>query len=48
MGAASSDRFSRLLSFIADRRPTYAGIDPYNYYIARNPGDNLQPLPAGN
>ena len=26
---------------VTDKRPTYAGIDPYNYYIDRNSDDNL-------
>jgi len=35
---------AQVLKFVTDRRPTYAAIDPYNYYIDRNSGDNLQPL----
>jgi hypothetical protein len=31
----------QVLKFVADRKPTYAGIDPYNYYIDRNSGDNV-------
>jgi len=27
--------------FLVDERPTFAGIDPYNKLIDRNPGDNL-------
>jgi len=31
----------QLLRFITDRRPTHAGVDPYNLYIDRNSGDNV-------
>ena len=34
---------AQVLRFVTDRRPTHAGIDPYNYYIDRNSGDNVQP-----
>ncbi|MGA2095523.1 MAG: hypothetical protein ABSH39_04435 [Candidatus Acidiferrum sp.] len=27
--------------FVVDEQPTFAGIDPYNKLIDRNPGDNL-------
>jgi ABC-2 type transport system permease protein len=36
----------QVLKFVTDRRPTYAGIDPYNYYIDRNTYDNVR-LVAG-
>ena len=26
---------------VVDEKPTFAGIDPYNKLIDRNPGDNL-------
>lgn len=29
------------LRFVTDRRPTHAGVDPYNLYIDRNAGDNV-------
>ena len=32
---------AQVLRFVTDRRPTHAGIDPYNYYIDRNSGDNV-------
>jgi ABC-type transport system involved in multi-copper enzyme maturation permease subunit len=32
---------TQVLKFVTDRRPTYAGIDPYNYYIDRNSDDNV-------
>jgi hypothetical protein len=31
----------QLLRFVTDRRPTHAGVDPYNLYIDRNSGDNV-------
>lgn len=31
----------QLLRFVTDRRPTHAGIDPYNFYIDRNSDDNV-------
>ena len=31
----------QLLRFVTDRKPTHAGIDPYNLYIDRNSGDNV-------
>jgi len=35
---------SQTLRFVTDRRPTHAGVDPYNYYIDRNSGDNVRRL----
>ena len=32
------------IRLIADRRPTHAGVDPYNFYIDRNSDDNVAPL----
>jgi hypothetical protein len=29
------------LRFVTDRRPAYAGVDPYNLYVDRNSGDNV-------
>jgi len=34
----------QVLRFVTDRRPTYAGIDPYNLYIDRNSADNVLPV----
>ena len=34
----------QMLRFVTDRRPTHAGIDPYNFYIDRNSGDNVAPV----
>jgi hypothetical protein len=31
----------QVLKFVTDRKPTYAGVDPYNYYIDRNAVDNV-------
>ncbi|HEX8444570.1 MAG TPA: M1 family aminopeptidase [Allosphingosinicella sp.] len=31
----------QLLKFAVDKKPTHAGIDPYNFYIDRNSADNL-------
>jgi ABC-type Na+ efflux pump permease subunit len=31
----------QLLKFVTDRKPTFAGVDPYNSYIDREPGDNV-------
>jgi hypothetical protein len=33
----------QVLRFVTDRRPTHAGVDPYNLYIDRNSGDNVAP-----
>jgi ABC-type transport system involved in multi-copper enzyme maturation permease subunit len=35
---------AQVLRFVTDRKPTHAGIDPYNYYIDRNSRDNVLPL----
>jgi ABC-2 type transport system permease protein len=34
----------QLLRFVSDRKPAYAGVDPYNFYIDRNAADNVQPV----
>jgi len=34
----------QVLRFVTDRKPTHAGIDPYNFYIDRNSGDNVSPV----
>ena len=34
----------QVLKFVTDRKPTHAGIDPYNYYIDRNSADNVRAL----
>ena len=35
---------AQVLRFVTDRQPTHAGVDPYNYYIDRNSGDNVRRL----
>ncbi|MEA3053442.1 MAG: type transport system permease protein [Sphingomonadales bacterium] len=34
----------QVFRFVTDRKPTYAGIDPYNFYIDRNSDDNVGPV----
>ena len=34
----------QVLRFVAARRPTHAGVDPYNFYIDRNSDDNVAPV----
>lgn len=34
----------QVLRFVTDRKPTHAGIDPYNFYIDRNSADNVMPV----
>lgn len=34
----------QVLHFVSDKKPSYAGIDPYNFYIDRNSGDNVGPV----
>ena len=34
-------RESRTFELLVDEKPTFAGIDPYNKLIDRNPADNL-------
>jgi hypothetical protein len=31
----------QVLRFVTDRKPTHAGVDPYNYYVDRNSADNV-------
>ena len=35
---------SQVVKFVEDRKPTHAGVDPYNYYIDRNSVDNVLQL----
>jgi aminopeptidase N len=37
-------RGRQVLRFVAARRPTHAGVDPYNFYIDRNSDDNVAPV----
>jgi hypothetical protein len=34
----------QILKLVSDRKPTYAGIDPYNFYIDRSSADNVLPV----
>jgi ABC-2 type transport system permease protein len=34
----------QVLRFVIDRKPIYAGVDPYNFYIDRNSADNVLPV----
>lgn len=34
----------QVLRFVTPRRPTHAGIDPYNFYVDRNSADNVMPV----
>ena len=34
----------QVLRFVVDRKPAFAGIDPYNFYVDRNSADNLAPV----
>jgi ABC-2 type transport system permease protein len=34
----------QVLRFVTDKRPTHAGVDPYNFYVDRNSGDNVAPV----
>ena len=31
----------QVLKFVTDRKPTHAGVDPYNFYIDRSSSDNV-------
>ena len=31
----------QVLKFVTDRKPAFAGVDPYNFYIDRKSGDNV-------
>ncbi|HEX6096716.1 MAG TPA: M1 family aminopeptidase [Thermoanaerobaculia bacterium] len=31
----------QVLKFVTDRKPAFAGVDPYNFYIDRDSGDNV-------
>ena len=34
----------QVLKLVTTRKPTYAGIDPYNFYIDRSSADNVLPV----
>jgi hypothetical protein len=33
-----------VLRFVTAKKPTHAGIDPYNFYIDRKSADNVAPV----
>jgi aminopeptidase N len=33
---------NQVLRFVTDKKPTHAGVDPYNFYIDRNSADNVK------
>ncbi|HEV7238596.1 MAG TPA: hypothetical protein VGQ36_05095 [Thermoanaerobaculia bacterium] len=35
---------AQVLRFVSDQKPSYAGVDPYNFYIDRNSADNVLPV----
>jgi ABC-2 type transport system permease protein len=35
----------QVLKFVTEKRPLYAGVNPYNYYIDRNSADNVSRVP---
>ncbi|HEY0928327.1 MAG TPA: hypothetical protein VGE27_00290, partial [Gemmatimonas sp.] len=32
----------QVVTFVTNKRPTFAGVDPYNFYIDRQSGDNVR------
>jgi ABC-2 type transport system permease protein len=34
----------QVLKLVTDKKPTYAGVDPYNFYIDRSSADNVLPV----
>jgi aminopeptidase N len=34
----------QVLKFVTDRKPAFAGVDPYNFYIDRDSADNVAPV----
>jgi hypothetical protein len=34
----------QVLKFVSDWKPAFAGVDPYNFYIDRDSGDNVVPV----
>lgn len=35
----------QVITFVSDKRPTFAGVDPYNFYIDRRSRDNVAAVP---
>jgi ABC-2 type transport system permease protein len=44
MGRLAVHGGRQVVHFVTDRKPSYAGVDPYNFYIDRNSDDNLAPV----
>jgi aminopeptidase N len=38
----------QVVKFLSDKKPLYAGVDPYDYYIDRNTADNVRPVVDSN
>ena len=41
LGKQRISQEKQTFEFVVNEKPTFAGIDPYNKRIDRNPGDNL-------
>lgn len=37
----------QVLTFVTDQQPTFAGVDPYHFYIDRAPGNNVRGVVVG-
>jgi ABC-2 type transport system permease protein len=35
---------TQVLKFVTEKKPAFAGVDPYNFYIDRNSADNVLPV----
>lgn len=35
---------AQVVRLVTERRPTHAGVDPYNHYIDRSSRDNVRPV----
>lgn len=38
----------QVLKFVTVKKPTHAGVDPYNFYIDRNSADNVARIAKAN
>jgi len=34
----------QIFRFVTAQKPSFAGVDPYNFYIDRNSDDNVAPV----
>jgi hypothetical protein len=41
MGRQAVKSGRQVFRFVTDKKPTHAGVDPYNFYIDRNSDDNV-------